>query len=407
VTNRFAVHLFYIRHSFYKISDDNNEKNIGHTWTTNLNTWGLNPPDTAALAVRPGKFDALHVWAPTIVKRGPTFFMFYTGVRDDGGKQHQRIAVATSTDLNTWTRADTVVLSAPMIRWAMKAPGLDYGSAQQLRDPFVMPDPVNSGKWLMYFVALDSLTNKLAVGAARSPDLRTWTALHDPFSSTERPTSLGETTSVESPHVFRRNGQWWMQYTVNGERVFFETSASSDPADTVATHWTNPVQLFDVTEGPLPELRWWHSTEYLMMQPGVEYLAAWRDSTEGNIDIKGIYATSVPTDSFALSCPAVSGVNDRAPVPEHVGMSILSRRWGAPEATVRIELPSAMSVRLAIHDIAGRRRKLLLVRDLPGGMTDVSWDGRDERGIRVPSGMYFIRLTYASGARVSKVIILR
>jgi flagellar hook assembly protein FlgD len=80
---------------------------------------------------------------------------------------------------------------------------------------------------------------------------------------------------------------------------------------------------------------------------------------------------------------------------------------GAPEATVRIELPSAMSVRLAMHDIAGRRRKLLLAGDLPGGITDVAWDGRDEQGIRVPSGMYFIRLAYSSGARVSKIIMLR
>jgi len=407
VSNRFALHLFYIRHSLYVIADDVNERSIGHTWTTDLNTWGLSPADTAALTARAGKFDELHVWAPTIVNRGPTFHMFYTGVRQENGRNNQRIGVATSTDLNTWTPEDDVVLTSPDVLWATKNPPAPF-DGQQLRDPFVMADPVHPGKWLMYFVALDSLTsNKMAVGVATSSDLRHWSALSKPFSSTERRTSLGLTTDVESPHVFRRKGRWWMPYTVNQVRVFFETSASSDPTDTVAVNWTDPVQLFDVAEGPLPELRWWHSTEYLMMQPNVEYLAAWRDSTDGNVDIKGIFATSVPTDSFALSCPAVSGVHDLPERPEHVGMSISSRRWGAPEMMVHLELPSPTSVRLAVHDVAGRRLRLLLAGDLPTGVTEILWDGRDDQGSHVPSGIYFARLTYASGARVSKIVMVR
>jgi hypothetical protein len=270
-----------------------------------------------------------------------------------------------------------------------------------------MQDPVNPSQWLMYFVAVDSMTTLMGVGAARSSDLRHWDAFQKPFSSTERPTSLGIPTLVESPHVFRRYGNWWMPYTVNGEKVVFETSASSTPADTVAAHWTNPVSLFDVVEGPLPELRWWHSTEYLMMQPAVEYLAAWRDSTEGNVDIKGIYRTSVPADSFALSCPAISGIGDKVESTESVGMSISSQLRGAPEVRIRLQLPAPKTVLLTVHDIAGRRRTTLLDGDVPGGVTEVAWDGRDDRGHRQASGMYFVRLTYGSGMRVSKIVMLR
>ena len=147
-SNRFALHLFYIRHSYYNIPGDANEKNIGHIWTTDFNSWygpgGLNEPDTVALTVRSGKFDELHVWAPTIVQRGPTFWMYYTGVRNESGRRNQRIGVATSTDLNTWTPADAIVLGSPDILWASKNPTAYDG--QQLRDPFVMEDPVNSGQ---------------------------------------------------------------------------------------------------------------------------------------------------------------------------------------------------------------------------------------------------------------------
>lgn len=104
-SDRFALHLFYIRRSYYNIPADSNEKRLGHTSTTDFNSWA--PADTSFFEVRQGMFDALHVWAPTIVQRGPTFHMFYTGVRSDvpSGPQHQRIGLATSTDLNIWTRS--------------------------------------------------------------------------------------------------------------------------------------------------------------------------------------------------------------------------------------------------------------------------------------------------------------
>lgn len=409
-SNRFALHLFYIRHSYYNIPGDANEKNIGHIWTTDFNSWygpgGLNEPDTVALSVRSGKFDELHVWAPTIVQRGPTFWMYYTGVRNESGRRNQRVGVATSTDLNAWTPADAVVLSSPDIQWASKNPTAYDG--QQLRDPFVMEDPVNPGQWLMYFVAVDSIrAPKMAVGAARSSDLLTWTALEKPFSSTERPSPNGRAiTVVESPHVFSRNGQWWMPYTVDQDTILFETTTSVDPTDTVATHWTSPIWMRGVTEGQPSELQYWHASEYLRIN-STQYLAAWDDNAS-SIDIKGVFPpANAVVDSFRLDCPEIAGVGDRGGSDGTVRMAVSRLRWGAPEVALRLDLPSTMPVRLAIYDIAGRRRTTLLDGTLPAGTTEVAWDGRDQGGARVASGIYFVRLTFAGGARLSKIVMLR
>ena len=427
-SNKYALHLFYIRHNYWydayydtsgyhPAQPDLNEQNIGHIWTTDFNSWygpaGLNKPDTVALTVRTGKFDALHVWAPTIVQNGPMFTMFYTGVRSEQilpgvFAQQQRIGVATSTDLNTWTPADTVVLSCPMIPWASKDP-IDYGHAQQLRDPFVMQDPMNAGQWLMYFVTVDSIrAPKMAVGVARSPDLLKWTPLPKPFSSTERPTPSGRvTTRVESPHVFMRNGQWWMPFTADGDTVFFETTASPDPIDTVATHWTNPVWLRAVAQGHPLELQYWHATEYLKITSAAEYLAAFNDNAT-SIEIEGIYAAANPAvDSVLLACPVVAGAAGPREGIQELRMVVSRLRWGSPDVRLRLELPSRMQVRVAVYDIAGRRRTTLLDRELAGGVTEVAWDGRGESGAQVASGVYFIRLTSAKGARVSKVVVLR
>ena len=420
-SNRYALHLFYIRHNYWYYPPppaaqhpELDEKNLGHIWTTDFNSWygpgGLNKPDTVALTVRSGKFDEFHVWAPTIVQRGPTFWMFYTGVRHGEiapgvFRDHQRIGRATSTDLISWTPADDPVLTAPDIPWASKNP-LAYGGSQQLRDPFVMEDPVNPGQWLMYFVTVDSIrAPKMAVGAARSSDLLTWTALEKPFSSTGRPTFQGVTNVVESPHVFSRHGQWWMPYTVGGDQLFFETSTSADPADTVATHWTNPVWMRGVTEGQPSELQYWHASEYLRIN-STQYLAAFDDNAS-SIDIKGVFPpANAAVDSFRLDCPQIAGVGD-GDGTGGVQMAVSRLRWGAPAVGLRLELPSRMSVRLAIYDIAGRRRTTLLDGELPAGATEVTWDGRDQAGARVASGIYFVRLTFAGGARLSKIVMLR
>ena len=88
-------------------------------------------------------------------------------------------------------------------------------------------------------------------------------------------------------------------------------------------------------------------------------------------------------------------------------MSVSRHRWGDPEVGLRLELPARMLVRLAVYDIAGRRRTTLLDRELPDGVTDVTWDGRDASGIRVASGIYYVRLMHPTGAVVSRVVMIQ
>jgi Glycosyl hydrolases family 32 N-terminal domain len=198
-SSRYALHLFYTRQNYWysPAQADLDNKNLGHVWTTDFNSWygpaGLNKSDTLEITAWSGKFDELHVWAPTIVQRGPEYWMFYTGVRNEGGKAHQRIGSATSTDLVNWVQNDDVAISTPQIPWAKKDPaGTPYFGAQQLRDPFVMADPSTPGQWIMYFVTVDSLqAPKMAVGAATSTDMVHWTALSTPYGGTEAPTLGG------------------------------------------------------------------------------------------------------------------------------------------------------------------------------------------------------------------------
>jgi hypothetical protein len=69
--------------------------------------------------------------------------------------------------------------------------------------------------------------------------------------------------------------------------------------------------------------------------------------------------------------------------------------------------PEAVRVRLEIYNLTGQRIRTLLYEETMPGRVAISWDGRDERGRRVASGLYFCRLDIGKSRTVRKVIVLR
>lgn len=67
--------------------------------------------------------------------------------------------------------------------------------------------------------------------------------------------------------------------------------------------------------------------------------------------------------------------------------------WGNPfqdEATIRFRSVAPGHAEVLIFDVAGRRvRSLLEAENLPSGVHEVKWNGRNELGDPVPSGIYF------------------
>jgi hypothetical protein len=60
---------------------------------------------------------------------------------------------------------------------------------------------------------------------------------------------------------------------------------------------------------------------------------------------------------------------------------------------------------LEVHDLAGRLRRRIAVGREPGGAWQ--WNGRDEEGVLVPAGLYFVRLVSGSRHATSRVVFVR
>lgn len=78
-----------------------------------------------------------------------------------------------------------------------------------------------------------------------------------------------------------------------------------------------------------------------------------------------------------------------------------------PVTTIDYTISEKSIVDLTIYDVAGRRvRTLLGERQLPGGYSIV-WDGRNDSGMPVATGVYFYRLSAGRNRSVKKMVILR
>jgi hypothetical protein len=79
-----------------------------------------------------------------------------------------------------------------------------------------------------------------------------------------------------------------------------------------------------------------------------------------------------------------------------------------PSAVFELELPTAAVVRAGIFDVHGRRVRVLAANaPLAAGRHRLTWDGRDERGHSVASGVYWLRVETPQATREARAVLLR
>ena len=78
-----------------------------------------------------------------------------------------------------------------------------------------------------------------------------------------------------------------------------------------------------------------------------------------------------------------------------------------PSTTFRFPLTHPAAVSLKIYDICGRLVATLLDEGKASGEHSIGWDGRDEHGKALPTGVYLSRLEIGDRVLLRKVVMLR
>lgn len=80
---------------------------------------------------------------------------------------------------------------------------------------------------------------------------------------------------------------------------------------------------------------------------------------------------------------------------------------GGSGVTLSFDLPAAASLELAIFDVNGRQVATVARGLHAAGAHRVAWNGLDESGAAVSPGVYFAKLTDASGSATSRIVAIR
>jgi len=78
-----------------------------------------------------------------------------------------------------------------------------------------------------------------------------------------------------------------------------------------------------------------------------------------------------------------------------------------PTTTITLSLPQDSRVSLQVYDVTGRKVRTLADQPLPAGVHKIAWDGRNEGGEAVSSGVYIYRVQAGAFVESRKMVLLR
>ncbi|NUM78839.1 T9SS type A sorting domain-containing protein, partial [candidate division KSB1 bacterium] len=104
---------------------------------------------------------------------------------------------------------------------------------------------------------------------------------------------------------------------------------------------------------------------------------------------------SVSSDQSAVFRPADYGLSQNYPNPFN------------PETVIEYQLPQPAKVSLKIYNLLGREIRSLVDREMPAGYHRVKWDGRDDAGRRLDSGVYLYKIHVGNFMQTRKTLLLK
>src|SRR6185295_11081564 len=149
--------------------------------------------------------------------------------------------------------------------------------------------------------------------------------------------------------------------------------AGADDAGRVLLYAPNPI------EGGSSISHWDTSAEpSLLMEPFItDGLSSTVDLTRYAFEDIGWFS---PRTTDTIPSGPIAGLGFAVPNPFTV------------TTTIGFTLPRAGHADVVVFDVAGRAIKHLVSGDLPAGSHTAIWDGTDDKGLKVSSGVFFYRL---------------
>ena len=123
------------------------------------------------------------------------------------------------------------------------------------------------------------------------------------------------------------------------------------------------------------------------------------------VDLSEDEYSGVAPDMGYAELQTASSVN-ATPILERLSMRVHPNPFN-PMTTIELSLPDAGTVELAIYDVSGRKVRSLFSGIRGAGAHTLVWDGSDDSGKRLASGVYLVRVIDEDYSTTGKLVLAR
>jgi FlgD Ig-like domain len=139
---------------------------------------------------------------------------------------------------------------------------------------------------------------------------------------------------------------------------------------------------------------------------GIDYATLDQESQIAYATYTFDFDGSYPQYTYRISLPNVTSIRKEKKIPIQLS---LFQAFPTPFnglITIRYEMMNTEFVRLKIYNINGKEVKKLVNGIEDGGVHELRWDGRNEQGVPISGGIYFIQFNKGNSIQTRKIIYL-
>ena len=192
------------------------------------------------------------------------------------------------------------------------------------------------------------------------------------------------------------------------------TNAAFEAIQSPPVHYTYADgQYWDDTSYQLPTTAVEATVTLYYQSTSKEYITFLRDENHTNTLGQELYDAWVaqgmnPPEVMAETTLAVNVIVAVPTTPSLVfGMMPAAPNPFRDRSSIRFAVDTPGRVRLDVFDINGRKVRELMDEQMRPSEYTMIWDGRDDQGVRVSAGVYFLRLRRAEQVDTQRIVLLR
>ena len=125
------------------------------------------------------------------------------------------------------------------------------------------------------------------------------------------------------------------------------------------------------------------------------------------VSAKNQYGTSLWPGSFGFRTQEIVAVKDGNEIPSDYELYQNYPNPFNPTTKIKFSIPKMGNVEIKVYDILGRELVELVNEDFSAGSYSVTWDGKNDYGSQVPSGVYIYSIRSGQFISSKKMILMK